>query len=339
MAAVQVRFTDQKRERRRLFGQAILLAVLLLLGVVLLALYWPINYQPGAQLNPARSYSEAIVRLEALQAKDKGLALSPGCATQMMTHGQRVERVLLLLHGYRNCPAQFAQVGTIFYEQGYNVIIPRMPHHGLADVLTPDQANLTADELVVHVTEAVDIAQGLGEHVTVAGMSTGAVLAGWAAQQRADIERAVLIAPFFGPQAIPTALNTPAINLFNILPNVFLWQDDQLQTKAPNPPQVYPQNATRALSQILQLSAAVRNNAGQPPAAGAMVVITNANDDAVDNQMTAELVAAWQQTGYEPLETYEFAAELGLDHDLVDPAHPKQKIDLVYPTLIDLMAQ
>jgi carboxylesterase len=256
-----------------------------------------------------------------------------------MTHRQQVERVLVLLHGYRNCPAQFARVGAIFYEQGYNVIIPRMPHHGLADVLSTDQANLTAGELAVHVTEAVDIAQGLGGHVTVAGMSTGAVLTGWAAQNRADIEQAVLIAPFFGPQAIPTALNTPAINLFNILPNVFLWQDDQLQAKVPNPPQVYPQNATRALSQILQLSAAVRNNAGHPPAAGSMIVITNANDDAVDNQMTAAVVAAWQQTGYERLETYEFAAELGLDHDLMDPAHPKQKIDLVYPTLIDLMAR
>lgn len=339
MTAVQVQFTDPKRENRRLFEQAILLAILLLLAVALLTLYWPINYRPVVQLNPAQSYGAAIVRLEALQAKDKGLALSPGCATQVMTHGQQVERALVLLHGYRNCPAQLAQVGAIFYEQGYNVIIPRMPHHGLADVLTHDQAHLTADELVVHVTEAVDIAQGLGGHVTVAGMSTGAVLAGWAAQQRADIERAVLIAPFFGPQAIPAALNTPAINLFNILPNIFLWQDDQLQATVPNPPQVYPQNATRALSQILQLGAVVRNNAGQPPTAGALVVITNANDDTVDNQMTAAVVAAWQRTGYEPLETYEFSADLGLDHDLIDPAHPKQKIDLVYPTLIDLIAR
>lgn len=340
MTAVQVQFTDQKKgDRWLLRREVVLLAVLLLLVAMVLALYWPISYRPVVQPNPAQSYGEAITRLEALQAQDQGLALYPGCETQVMTHGQRVERVMVLLHGYRNCPAQFAQVGAIFYGQGYDVIIPRMPHHGLADVLSTDQANLTALELTVHVTEAVDIAQGLGEHVTVAGISTGGVLTGWAAQSRADIERAVLIAPFFGPQAIPAALNTPAVNLFNILPNVFLWQDDQLQAQVPNPPQVYPQNATQALSQILQLSATVRNTAGQSPAAGAIVVITNANDDAVNNQMTAEVVAAWQQTGYASLETHEFAADLGLDHDLLDPAHPKQKIALVYPKLIELIAQ
>lgn len=339
MTAVQVQFTDQKKEDRLLFWRAVLLTVLLLLTAAALALYWPISYQPVVQPHPAQSYGEAITRLEALQAQDQGLALFPGCETQVMIHSQQVEQVLVLLHGYRNCPAQFAQVGTIFYEQGYHVIIPRLPHHGLADVLSTDQANLTAAELVAHITEAADIAQGLGEHVTVAGISTGGVLTGWAAQSRADIERAVLIAPFFGPQAIPAALNTPTVNLFNILPNVFLWQDDQLQAQVPNPPQVYPQNATQALSQILQLSATVRNNAGQSPAAGTMVVITNANDAAVDNQITAEVVAAWQQTGYASLETHEFAADLGLDHDLLDPAHPKQKIALVYPKLIELIAQ
>lgn len=339
MAAGRFQFTDQKREDRGLiWRQVILLAVLLLLVAVVLALYWPISYRPTIQPHPAQSYGEAISRLEALQAQDKGLALYPGCETQVMTHGRRVERVMVLLHGYRNCPAQFARIGAIFYKQGYDVIIPRMPHHGLADVLSTDQANLTAAELTAYVTEAVDIAQGLGEHITVAGISAGGILTGWAAQHRADIERAVLIAPFFGPQAIPATLNTPAVNLFNILPNVFLWQDDRLQAQVANPPQVYPQNATRALSQILQLSATLRNEGNHStPAAAAILVITNANDNTVDNQMTAEVVAAWQQAGYTSLQTYEFAANLGLDHDLIDPTHPKQKIDLVYPTLIDLM--
>lgn len=237
-------------------------------------------------------------------------------------------------------PAQFHQLGMIFYERGYNVVIPRMPHHGLADVLSPDQAHLTADELAAHVTEAVDIAQGLGEQVMVAGISAGGILTGWVAQNRADIEQAVLIAPVFGLYAIPAQLTTPVTNLFNILPNFFLWQDDELKANVPNPPQVYPQNATRALSQILRLGFAVRTEAGEsPPAAAAILVVTNANDDAVDNQVTAGVVADWCAHGREHLQTYEFKADLGLDHDVLDPAHPKQKIDLVYPVLLDLMTQ
>ncbi|HXV98240.1 MAG TPA: alpha/beta fold hydrolase [Anaerolineae bacterium] len=257
-----------------------------------------------------------------------------------MTHGQKVERVIVLLHGYRNCPAQFHQLGLTFYELGYNVLIPRMPHHGWADVLTTDQAQLTADELAAHVTEAVDIGQGLGEQVSVAGISTGGVLTAWAAQNRPDVKRGVLIAPVFGLYAIPAPLLTPTTNLFLTLPNFFLWQDDELKANVPNPPQVYPQNSTRALSQILRLGFAVRAQAGQsPPAASAILIVTNANDDAVDNQVTSEVVAGWRKGGFEQLQTYEFEAYLRLDHDLIDPAHPKQKIDFVYPVLVDLMTQ
>ncbi|MBI1878558.1 MAG: hypothetical protein HYR94_10080 [Chloroflexi bacterium] len=106
----------------------------------------------------------------------------------------------------------------------------------------------------------------------------------------------------------------------------------------PNPPQVYPQNATRAISQILRLGFAVRNQASQlPPVAAAILVVTNANDDTVDNQVTSDIVASWRKHGYEHLQTYEFEADLRLDHDVIDPAHPKQKVDLVYPVLLDLI--
>lgn len=335
MTTIQSQFVEHKKQSGWL---KILAAGLVLLIVAILALFLPITYHPSIAARPAQSYDEAAARLSALQAKDEGLALYPGCESQFMSHGQKVERVIVLLHGYRNCPAQFQQLGALLFEQGYNVIIPRMPYHGLADVLSTDQAQLTAAELAANVTEAVDIAQGLGEHVIVAGMSTGGVMAGWVAQNRTDIEQAVLIAPFFSPAAIPARLTTPAVNLFSILPNIFLWQDDTLKADVPNPPQVYPQNSTRAISQILRLSAAVRNQAHQlPPAAPDILVITNANDDAVDNQVTAGVVADWRQHSAVSLRTYEFAADLHLDHDLLDPAHPKQNIALSYPILLDLI--
>lgn len=335
MTTGQFEFTTQKRQAGWRKG---LWAGLMLPFIALLALYLPVTYQPVVQPRPAQNYDEAVTHIATLQAKDEGLTLYPGCESQVMTHGQKVERVIVLLHGYRNCPGQFQQLGRIFYERGYNVIIPRMPHHGLADVLTAEQAQLTAAELAAHVTEAVDIAQGLGEQVTVAGISTGGVLTGWVAQNRADVQQAVLIAPVFGLYAIPAPLTTPAANLFAILPNLFLWQDGELKADVPNPPQVYPQNATWAISQILRLSFTVQNEASQSaPAAGAILVVTNAHDDAVDNQVTAEVVAHWREHGLAYLQTYEFEAGLGLDHDLIDPAHPKQKIDQVYPVLLDLI--
>jgi carboxylesterase len=339
MTTIQSQSVERKRRPGRRRWLQALAAGLVLLIVVALALFWPITYHPSVSSRPARSYDEAVARLAALQARDEGLALYPGCESQVMTHEQKTERVMVLLHGYRNCPAQLQQLGLIFYEQGYNVIIPRMPHHGLADALNHDQARLTSDELAAHVTEAVDIAQGLGEQVTMVGMSTGGIMAGWVAQNRTDIAQAVLIAPFFSPYTIPAQLVTPAINLFTLLPNFFLWQDDKLKADVPNPPQAYPRNSTWAVSQILRLSFAVRNQAGQAaPAAPRILVVTNANDDTVDNQVTAGVLADWRKHGFSSLQTYEFAADLHLDHDMLDPAHPKQKIALVYPVLIDLIA-
>ena len=50
----------------------------------------------------------------------------------------------------------------------------------------------------VRGARAVDIAAGLGDQVTIAGLSAGGVVAAWAAQHRRDVHRAVLIAPSLG---------------------------------------------------------------------------------------------------------------------------------------------
>jgi len=315
-----------------------LLVVLFLLAALIVALYWPIHYRPPVNARPAAGYEEAESRIARLLATDEAAPLYPGCASRFLGHGRKVERAIVLLHGYRNCPKQYQQLAASLFEAGYNVLIPRMPHMGLADVMTADQANLRADELAAYTTEAVDIAQGLGDEVTVAGISTGGILTGWVAHTRADVDRAVLIAPVFGLYAVPAPLTTPVVRLFLSLPNFLLWQDAELKAEVPNPPHVYPQNSTRAIAEILRLSFAVQALAGTAkPAVSSIYVITNANDDAVDNRITETVMANWRSQGVANLEHYQFEASLALDHDLLDPEHPKQRIDVAYPILIDLI--
>jgi hypothetical protein len=76
----------------------------------------------------------------------------------------------------------------------------------------------------------------------------------------------------------------------------------------------------------------------QAPAAHKLIVATNANDASVNNDLTMNVVRDWQAHGAN-LSTYEFRADLRLDHDLIDPAQPAQHIDLVYPRLIELVNQ
>jgi pimeloyl-ACP methyl ester carboxylesterase len=317
-----------------------LIALPTLLLLLILLLFVPITYTPPTTPSPSQSYAESLTRFAALQQHEAALALFADCESRLLEHGQVVARVMVLFHGYRTCPRQTAALAEIFYEQGYNVLLARAPHMGLADRLAPEQADLTADELAAYSTEALDIAQGLGEQVTVVGFSMGGVVTSWLAQSRTDVDLAVLIAPAFGLEIVPQPLTTPIVRLFSVLLNQFLWQNADLKTAVLNPPQVYPRNATRAISAFLRFGFAVRNAARQTaPQAGRILVITNGADHVVSEATTTAIVARWRAQGFNAMKTYQFPAERQLDHDLLDPDHPRAQIAIVYPLLVELIGE
>ena len=257
--------------------------------------------------------------------------MNPVCRLQFLSHEQQVERAIVFVHGYTNCPQQFRELGQRFFDLGYNVLIAPLPHHGLSDRLTEEQGQLKAEELVAYADEVVDIAQGLGSRVTMVGISGGAVTTAWAAQKRGDLDLAVLISPAFGYLQVKTALTAPGTNLYRILPNSYRWWDDTLQAER-GPDHCYPRYSTRALAEILRLGFAVQAAAGETrPAARSILVVTNASDTAVNPELTARVVEHWRENNAN-LETYEFEAAFGLPHDLIDPAQPDEQIEIVYPT-------
>lgn len=291
---------------------------------------------------PAATYSDAVQRVAALQSQETS-GYSSLCQTQLMTHGQKVSRAIVLIHGYTACPDEFHTLGQQFYALGYNVLIAPLPHHGLADRLTHDQGNLTAEELAAYADRVVDIGRGLGDHVTVAGLSGGGVTTGWVAQTRADVDQAVLISPAFGYYQIPAAVTVGEMNAVLLLPDKFVWWDPVLQDKGGPPPgspsNGYPQYSQHALAQILRLGFATRALAARTaPAAPALLVVTNANDTSVDNVATAGVVAVWRAHGAN-VRTYEFPAALNLPHGLIAPDTKGARVDVVYPKLIELINQ
>ena len=283
------------------------------------------------------TYQDALARLERWTAQD-GPAVNPVCRTQALTHGQRVERVVILLHGYTNCPAQFRALGEQFHARGFNVLIPRLPHHGLTDRLTPDHARLTPNDLLQTLLAALDIAHGLGERVVVMGISTGGVMAAYAAQFRPDVEVAVLLSPLFGAALIPRWLAGLARWLVSRLPNRFAWWDATTKEAIAGPPYAYPRFATRAVAAILTLAASVVAAARRaPPVVRAIRVVTTPNDEAIDRRAVADVVALWRKRAPEKVATYEFPADLPIQHDFIDPLQPQQQTAVVYPVLLDLV--
>ena len=97
--------------------------------------------------------------------------------------------------------------------------------------------------------QVVDIAQGLGDKVVMVGMSLGGVTTGWAAQNRSDVDSAVLISPAFGFKAVPSALTVPVMRVYRLMPNSYTWWNAELKDADVKIPYAYPRYATRTLAQ------------------------------------------------------------------------------------------
>ena len=114
------------------------------------------------------SYADAVEIVRGLQNLD-GPNVNPACRTRLYTHGHRTEKALVLLHGFTNCPAQFDDLGRRFFDQGWNVVIPRYPRHGYTDRLNTAIAELRDEQLLAVANRAANAGAGLGERLTVAG--------------------------------------------------------------------------------------------------------------------------------------------------------------------------
>jgi carboxylesterase len=320
---------------RRWWLWLLILGIVLSVGVILLQ---PWNIATlASHPRPVQNYAEAVQRIDTLRNQESA-AMNPVCRLQFMTHDHKVDRAVVLVHGYTSCPQQFHALGQRFYALGYNVLIAPLPHHGLADRMTDAHAQLTAEELAAYADEMVDIAQGLGEHVDMLGILAGGATTAWAAQYRSDLDVAVIVSPAFGFKSIPTPFTAMVGNLFTILPNSYGWWDEVHQANG-KPTHAYPRYSKQALAQTLRLGFAAQAGAQRmPPAAQKIIVVTNANDPSVNNALTTNVVKTWQAHAAN-VSTFEFVADLRLGHDLIDPTQSDQQIDLVYPRLIDLVNQ
>ena len=290
-----------------------------------------------SQPHPAASYAEAVQRVESKIASE--VNFYPDSHTILMTHGARTAKTIVLVHGYPSSPAPFKEIAAQFFDRGYNVLAMTMPYHGLADRMNTEHEKLRAEDFIRYADSVVDIARGLGDHVTMAGISCGGLITGWAAQQRQDIDLAVLISPGFGFKAIPRFW-TPLMGwAFRVLPNSYLWDDPQKKAESPLPYN-YLRLSTHVLGQILRFSRSIQVlTQRKAPAADSILVITNLNDPAVDNILTDEVVSLWRTRWAKEVQTYQFPANLGLGHDIIGVDDPNMNVAVVYPKLLELIDQ
>ncbi len=240
--------------------------------------------------------------------------INPACGSILLEHGHAVPRAVAFMHGITSSPVQFRDLGELFYARGYNVFIPRMPRHGYRDRLTPDHARLTVAEFKAYAARTVEVARGLGDHLTVAGLSVSGVL-----------------------HSVPFRVVPALVRLGKVLPNLFLWWDLRRRA-AVGPACSYPRFSTHAMAENFQLGLEIYQAARpQPPACEQILAVTNQRDPAVNNAATRAVLRRWRQHPSSSVREYAFGPDLGRLHDIIGPYQPNARVDYVYPILLDLI--
>ena len=308
-------------------------AFLVLPALLILFLFLPLSPRGlGSKPHPVRNYAEALDSVAAFARAD-GAEIAQDCRSTLYEHGRKVAHVVLVFHGLTNCPAQFDSLARGAYERGANVFVPRLPRHGFADRMTDELGRSDAHELVAFTDRACDVANGLGDTVTVVGLSVGGTLAAWAAQERPDVDRAVLIAPMIGVAKAP-GLWTPVIaRMTALLPNLFVWWNPKERANLAGPKHVYPRFASRAVAATLMIGGETMQQARRrKPGAREVAFVTIEGDRAVDNAAAQALSELWEHEDVR-IERCTFGKELGLNHDIVDPEQVGANPAVTYPVL------
>jgi esterase/lipase len=312
-------------------GLLALVAIFLLMGII------PIRItEIPSTPNPAQSYEEAMARWDTLVTpteEEGGELMSPLADSFLLEHGQKTDRVYVLVHELTNSPHQWEPFAKELYDKGYNVLVVRMPYHGLKSHSVGELKHLTPELLANYMDDVTDVAVGFGDDVRIIGISVGGTAAAWAAQNRPDAELVMLVSPMFGMGVLPDWGNKFMMNFFSRFPNINLPDPTE-----PEREHVYRGQSTRGVAVSIAFGQSVMKQAeSTPPAVKDIILVTNANDTTVSNEDAYKIADIWEQNGAN-VTRYEFPKELGLPHNSIDITSTEDT-QIVYDKLLELLGE
>jgi esterase/lipase len=282
------------------------------------------------------TYEDARTAFEAiLEAERTDKRVDPRCYSQLLDRGARAERAIAFYHGFTNCPRQFIAIGERFFDAGFNVYIPRLPGHGMADKMTTALKDVTRDDLTAAAAAAAQLTAGLGVRVHVAGISLGGVLAAWVGDQ-IPIAGATAIAPFMGIKGVLGPLNSLIASVLDMLPDFFMWWDPRVRANNPaTPPYAYARYTSRIIAAQLNIGSELSRRAKrQAPKALASALFANQHDPAVNNSVAARLYQRWRERGANVLQEWFDGPRV---HDIIDNFTGRLPVDTIYPAILDFV--
>jgi len=288
----------------------------------------------GLRANPARDFNEATTRFAALAVRD-GPEISSAGRSRFFAHGARTQRAIVFIHGFTNCPQQWVSFAKSLHAEGNTIVIPRLPGHGYFDRATSAPAHVTAAEILETVNDAVDVACGAAERVTVVGLSIGGTIGPRVALARDDVAHTIALVPFFAIKRFDEAATRRLTGVLGTLPNAFVpW--DPFGDGSQIPSYGYPKFSTRTLARCLTIAGDVGDIALSRAPAGLTTFVCNAKEPACENAVS--LLVSERMERARSGSTHAIVwSDLPANHDIIDPTNPKARIDLVYPRLREMI--
>jgi len=293
--------------------------VLVLLVGVLVAAAWfarPLGKgELASKPSPADDYEEAVRRIDEVEAAEAEMPLQPVGRSYALLHPSRTETAVVVFHGYTDVTDQFSKVAQGYYDAGFNVWVPRMPFHGHIDRMTNDQSKITAEVLRQAADANIDIATGLGHNVEVIGLSGGGALSVWAAAERPDVTRTVIISPLMLPHGYKPWMVRPLARLVAVLPDSYSWWTEK-QAAEPGPE--YPRYSRRGITAYLMMAerAKAHGAKGARPVRGDVVVVSNLADTHLDTTYPIDVMRPLVRED-RSFRSVVIPASEGLPHDFV----------------------
>lgn len=344
MAGNRKKVTKRKRIIRRI-ARAAGLVVLLLLAALW---FWPIAL---SDLEPRRPQAiSAQDYWESLQRADADPAIADvGRSIRLLPRGGSRDLVVMI-HGLTNCPKQFeALAEKVSTETGAGVLVPRVPHHGLADRMNLESSKVSGEVLrgfAEDIGRVVAQARQDGGSVTVMGLSLGGTLTAWIAQHY-PVDHAIVIAPVLGVPGYGRSMNRPMINFSRLNREDFWWWDDELKEHVPGPVYAYPRYSVFSVGEVLRMAIHLEREAKESaPQCRLITFVGNESDEAVSHSAIDSLKGLWGSHPGVEIASHTFPASPRLSHDLIDPNQVivleeggtlPARPDLVYPVLVDMI--
>lgn len=304
----------------------IVLSIAIIIGIIIALInLLPVEYQAfkpeNKNIYPYRHTLDIIEERNITKLSKLDLR----CSDITLTHFGKTDNAILLLHGFTSCPQQLYRIGEMYYEIGYNVIIPRLNGHGYFEKTGNQLNKMEMTALQSRTNKYCDMAFALGDTVTVLGFSMGGALASWLSKTRYDIHKTVLISPSFIINGMKRNEVKSMINLGKIFKFINMpWPNDEYGNSTVADYSYY-KFSLRSASELIKTGNIVSITAPQTRLNGnENVLILNPDDLAVNNNATLEIVSEWEKQGTN-IEIYNLDGSTKIPHDYF--AQPNIRFD------------